>query len=319
MFPLTTFLSLSLAAAALAFPAHQSLAGLTRDELDYILPGLEDRNPEQPPGPLNNTSVKLVNDEAHPWRPLYEGDIRGVCPSRNTMASHPGYHPHNVIAIPAQIITAVRKYLCADLHGFNMSNDLAIFLRYAAFLAEGNPITTLMSIGGKAHSTGPNPPALAIVSDLTRTQASKVRCLYDAFFGDSFSFNETLFQEFSNFSQRFGGRKYNFTGGRVQVPAYTGSDRNQLQLFVRFTALLYCICRVLPTDFLRRVSDMQLDMTAARSFFQNSHYPDGFFRANRSISLRDVTVDPIFAAHPLEPGANHGVGNCMSPILSRSS
>ncbi|KAF8491393.1 hypothetical protein JB92DRAFT_2835628 [Gautieria morchelliformis] len=40
-------------------------------------------------------------------------------------------------------------------------------------------------------------------------------------------------------------------------------------------------------------------MTAARSFF----------RANRSISLGDVNVGPIFAAHPLEPGASHGVGN----------
>ncbi|KAF8483063.1 hypothetical protein JB92DRAFT_3101806, partial [Gautieria morchelliformis] len=97
MFGLTILLSLSLAAAAAAFPAHQSLAGLTRDELDHILPGLEYHNPEQPPGPLNNTSVKLASEEAHPWQPLREGDICGVCPSLNTLASH-GYLPSNGIA-----------------------------------------------------------------------------------------------------------------------------------------------------------------------------------------------------------------------------
>jgi unspecific peroxygenase len=47
-----------------------------------------------------------------------------------------------------------------------MGNDLAIFLTYAAFLVDGNPITNLMSIGGKTHSTGPNPPAPAIVGGL---------------------------------------------------------------------------------------------------------------------------------------------------------
>ncbi|KAF8488227.1 hypothetical protein JB92DRAFT_2836365 [Gautieria morchelliformis] len=114
MFRLTTLLSVSLADVAVSFPAHQSLAGLTRDKLDHILPCLEYRNPEQPPAPLNDTSVELVNDEDRPWQPLREGDIR------------------------------VQE-------GFNMGNDLDIFLTYAAFLVDGNPITNLMSTGG--HTT----------------------------------------------------------------------------------------------------------------------------------------------------------------------
>ncbi|KAF8488236.1 hypothetical protein JB92DRAFT_2836373 [Gautieria morchelliformis] len=69
------------------------------------------------------------------------------------------YLPRNGIATPAQIITAVQQ-------GFNMGNDLAIFLTYAAFLVEGNPITNRMSIGCKTHSTGPNPPAPGIVGGL---------------------------------------------------------------------------------------------------------------------------------------------------------
>jgi unspecific peroxygenase len=85
---LSSVLSFSLAAMAVAFPAHQSLAGLSREELEAVLPMLKHRSPESLPGPLNDTSTKLVNDAAHPWQPLRPGDIRGPCPGLNTLASH---------------------------------------------------------------------------------------------------------------------------------------------------------------------------------------------------------------------------------------
>jgi hypothetical protein len=50
--------------------------------------------------------------------------------------------------------------------GFNMDISLAKFVTYAAFLVDGNPITNLMSIGGKTDETGKNPPAPAIVGGL---------------------------------------------------------------------------------------------------------------------------------------------------------
>ena len=81
-------LVLVLSVTAAAFPAYQSLAGLTKKELEDIIPTLERRSPESPPGPLNDTSAKLVNDHAHPWKPLEPGDIRGPCPGLNTLASH---------------------------------------------------------------------------------------------------------------------------------------------------------------------------------------------------------------------------------------
>lgn len=71
-----------------AFPAYGSLAGLTRDQLDAIVPTLTYQTPENPPGPLQDTSAKLVNDAAHPWKPQAPGDIRGPCPGLNTLASH---------------------------------------------------------------------------------------------------------------------------------------------------------------------------------------------------------------------------------------
>ena len=47
-----------------------------------------------------------------------------------------------------------------------MGNDLAIFVTFAAFLVNGNPITNLMSIGGATPLTGPNPPQPATVGGL---------------------------------------------------------------------------------------------------------------------------------------------------------
>lgn len=81
-------LAISLISSTTAFPAHVSLAGLSRDELDRIIPRLEVAKPEKPPGPLAYNGTKLVNDKDHPWMPLKDGDMRGPCPGLNTLASH---------------------------------------------------------------------------------------------------------------------------------------------------------------------------------------------------------------------------------------
>jgi hypothetical protein len=79
---------LALAASATAFPSHRSLAGLSNEEIERIIPMLSIRDAEPAPGPQKDTSAKLVNDAAHPWKPLRDGDIRGPCPGLNTLASH---------------------------------------------------------------------------------------------------------------------------------------------------------------------------------------------------------------------------------------
>jgi len=48
-----------------------------------------------------------------------------------------------------------------------MDNDLAVFSTYASFLADGNVLTNLLSIGGKSAKTGPDPPKPAIVGGLS--------------------------------------------------------------------------------------------------------------------------------------------------------
>jgi unspecific peroxygenase len=71
-----------------AFPSHVSLAGLSREELDVVIPALQARTVEPPPGPLKYNGTKLVNDKDHPFRPARPNDMRGPCPGLNTLASH---------------------------------------------------------------------------------------------------------------------------------------------------------------------------------------------------------------------------------------
>jgi len=306
------FLALALAAApwADAFPAYRSLGGLSKGQLDVVLPMLDVAPPENPPGPLNDTSAKLVNDAAHPWIAPSPNDMRGPCPGLNTLASH-GYLPRNGIATPAQIINAVQE-------GFNMENGLAKFVTYAAFLVDGNPLTNLMSIGGKSSLTGGDPPAPAIVGGLNthavfEGDASMTRA--DASFGDNHSFNQTLWNEFVDFSNRFGGGKYNLTvAGELRFQRIKDSiATNPTFSFVApryFTAYAET---VFPINFFidGRQKGGQLDLTAALSFFRDMKFPDGFFRAAGPQGTSGIEV--VVTAHLVQPGANQGKINSYTP------
>ncbi|CAA7264115.1 unnamed protein product, partial [Cyclocybe aegerita] len=266
----------------------------------------EYQEPELPPGPLEDTSAKLVNDEAHPWQPLRPEDIRGPCPGLNTLASH-GYLSRNGVATPAQIINAVQE-------GFNMENTLAVFVTYGAHLVDGNLITDLLSIGHKTPLTGPDPPAPAIVGGLNthavfEGDASMTRG--DDFFGNNHDFNETLFDQFVDFSNRFGGGKYNLTVAaelrfkRIQDSIAT-NPRFSLVSPRYYTAYAES---VFPVNFFvdGRKNDGQLDMDAARGFFQHSRMPEGFFRANGTRGAEGM--DQVFLPHPIQPGGNVGEVN----------
>ncbi|KAF8958560.1 Chloroperoxidase [Flammula alnicola] len=292
--------------ATVAFPSYGSLAGLSARELDEIIPTLQLRDPESPPGPLNDTSAKLVNDPAHPWKPAGKDDIRGPCPGLNTLASQ--WLPRNGIATPAQIVNAVQE-------GFNMGNDLAVFVTYAAFLVDGNLITNLLSIGGKTSKTGPDPPAPAIVGGLDthavfEGDASTTRA--DAFFGDNHSFNETLFDELTTFSNKFGAGFYNLTVAtefrfqRIQDSIATNPQFSFIspRYYTAYAESVFPIAFFIDG----RDPSLQLDMNVARGFFQNSRMPNDFFRSNVSwtVNLIGGGIGLIFEPHPIEPGANNG-------------
>ncbi|KXN81291.1 Aromatic peroxygenase [Leucoagaricus sp. SymC.cos] len=313
MVNLVSFISLSLAlvSSTAAFPSYGSLAGLPREELDKILPTLQARTPGNPPPPLEFNGTKLVNDPQHPWQPLKDGDIRGPCPGLNTLASH-GYLPRNGIASPVQIINAVQE-------GFNMENTIARLVTYAAHLVDGNVITDMLSIGGKSPETGPDPPAPAIVGGLNthavfEGDASMTRG--DAFFGDNHSFNETLFDEFTAFSNQYGAGKYNYTVAaeyrfhRIQESIATNPNFSFVspRFFTAYAESTF------PVNFFidgRKNGSGQLDLDVARSFMQNMSMPDDFHRPAQPMGADGIDI--VAAAHPIAPGANNGTVNSYTP------
>ncbi|KAF8958572.1 Chloroperoxidase [Flammula alnicola] len=308
LFSLLTFLFTF--EVTVAFPSYGSLAGLSARELDEIILTLQVRDPESPPGPLQNTSTKLVNDPAHPWIPAGENDIRGPCPGLNTLASH-GWLPRNGIATPVQIINAVQEV-------FNMGNDLAVFVTYGAFLVDGNLLTNLLSIGGKTPETGPDPPAPAIVGGLNTHavfEGDTSMTRGDAFFGDNHSFNETLFDELTAFSNKFGAGLYNLsvaTEFRFQRIKDSIATNPQFSFISPRYYTAYAES-VFPITFFidGRDRSLQLDMNVARGFFQDGRMPDDFFRSNVSWTLNRIGggINIVFTPHPIEPGANNGTIN----------
>ncbi|TFK17849.1 Cloroperoxidase [Coprinopsis marcescibilis] len=292
-----------------AFPPYAPLGGLSARQLEEIVPTLDAKVPPPPPGPPSFTGAKLVDDRDHPWRAPQRGDQRGPCPGLNTLASH-GYLPRNGVATPTQIIKAVQE-------GFNFDNSAARFAVYAALLGNGNVVTDLLSIGGKTRLTGPDPPAPAIVGGLNNhgTFEGDVSLTRgDAFFGDNHSFNETLWDQFVDFSNRFGNGFYNITVAselrfhRIQQsiaenPQFTMLGLRHISAYGEAALPVN-----LFVDGRKTGSEKgQLDLESARSFFKEMRYPKGFFRAAQPGGGEGSEV--IFLSHPTSPGRNNATVN----------
>ncbi|KAJ2935533.1 heme-thiolate peroxidase, partial [Candolleomyces eurysporus] len=256
--------------------------------------------PPPPPGPPKFTGTKLVNDRAHPWKPLRAGDKRGPCPGMNTLASH-GYISRDGVATPAQIVTSVQE-------GFNMENKFAIFATYLAHLFNGNLVTDLLSIGGKTRKTGPSPPPPAHAGGFnvhgTFEDASMTRA--DAFFGDNHSFNQTLFDKFVDFSNRYGDGDYNLTvAGELRFQRLQDSIATNPQFSFKNVRFFGAYGEsVLPLNFFvdGRRTEKRLDMASALSFFKDMKYPPDFFRSPMPVSTQGIAE--IFAMHPFQPEGN---------------
>jgi len=137
----------------------------------------------------------------------------------------------------------------------------------------------------------------------------------DAFFGDNHSFNESLFDEFSSFSNRFGGGNYNLTVA-AEFRWQRILDSIATNPSFSFVSPRYSTAyaeSIFPIVFFvdGRVANGQLGLGNARGFFQNSQMPTDFYRTNTSIGLNIIGggIASIFKVHPIQPGRNNGVGN----------
>ncbi|TFK19789.1 aromatic peroxygenase precursor [Coprinopsis marcescibilis] len=282
-------------APVLAFPSPR--------EPEHIAQTLGVKVPPPPPGPPVFTGTKLVYDDAHPWMPARPGDMRGPCPGLNTLAAH-GYLPRNGIASPSQIITAVQE-------GFNMNGQAARVATYIGHILEGNLLTDLLSIGGKTRLTGPDPPGASVagLSNHGTFEGDSSMTRGDNFFGNHIAFNKDLFDQFVEFSNKYGGGFYNLTvaaelrAQRIQQSIATNPNFKFLGLR-QLTAYGESVLPInLFVDGRKTGAEKgQLDMDTALSFFRDFRFPKGFFRAAEPGGAQGI--QDVFAARPFQPGRN---------------
>ena len=97
------------------------------------------------------------------------------------------------------LLVGLMTFAYLIVSGFNMGNDLAVFLTYAAFLVDGNPLTNLLSIGGKTQETGNDPPSPAIVGGLDT---------HAVFEGTIFGLGHSMISKYLRTFSVFRGYKY---------------------------------------------------------------------------------------------------------------
>lgn len=114
-------------------------------------------------------------------------------------------------------------------------------------------------------------------------------------------------------SNKFGAGKYNVTvaaevrWNRIQdsMARNPTFDFTTPRIFTAYAESIF------PYRFFvdGRSPTAELDLTVARSFFQNGRYPDDFYRRNGSFGLEGDDFNLLIAPHPISPGHNEGAGN----------
>lgn len=121
------------------------------------------------------------------------------------------------------------------------------------------------------------------------------------------------------FSNRFGGGKYNFTVAsefrwqRIQDSIATNPNMSFVspRYFTAYAESTF------PINFFidGRLKTRELDLNVARSFFQDNKMPDGFFRSNGSRGAQGM--DLVANPYPIQPGRNvGGVNNYVTDPTS---
>lgn len=157
----------------------------------------------------------------------------------------------------------------------------------------------------------------------------------DFYFGNNFSFNETLFEvvrhcrlhayphtsnqtpQFLNKSTEYGGGAYNLTAAAEVRWARLQDSRARNPAFTLTTPRFFTVYAesAFPVRFF---VDGRAPATApalapadARGFFEATQFPAGFHRRNGSFGIQDLAADinALAAAHPIAPGHNEGAGN----------
>ncbi|KAH7104010.1 heme-thiolate peroxidase [Auriculariales sp. MPI-PUGE-AT-0066] len=295
--------------------AWESLSGRTEDEIQVFIQSMGPRivGAKPPPKPVEDVSMKLVNDKDHEFREPRATDARGPCPGMNSLANH-GYISRTGVAEPAEMVTAVQE-------AYNMGWNIGTFITYASLLVEGNPLTNLLSIGRHSDLTGPNPEGFpkALVGGIATHgpfEGDTSQSRADFYWGDNVAFNESIFDQFLETCDRYDGL-YNITSASEMRSQRYWHSRNTNPTFT-FDVPRYVTAYAETTfplayfnDGRRERQGLAADCRQMRSFYEYGRMPEGFHRREGSAGMTEVAnlITEFKKLNRLKAGRNIGLGN----------
>nr|ANZ54410.1 heme-thiolate peroxidase HTP6 [Leptoxyphium fumago] len=254
-------------------------------------------------------SLKLIpgDDPDHQFQYPGPTDVRGMCPTLNTMANH-AYIDRSGITTFAEAANA-----CQITLGFGY--DTCIFLSALGLLSGGDLVSGKYSIGG-ADDRVPNTlgPSLGI-SKHGFFEIDNSISREDAYFGNQADFRLDRWERLVNITEKHGGEFGNDAFAEERVLLYNeAKDTNpEFNAGVRWlavsTAERVFIFRALPNGTHETLADYQ----NVAPFYLNETFPENWFRRSTAYSLEatglDIATLLASSSELTVPGQNQGLNN----------
>lgn len=241
------------------------------------------------------------DDPAHQYQAPGPGDVRGNCPTLNTIANH-GYISRTGVTSFAEAANAIQT-------AYSMSFDIAIFLSAFGLLAGGDLVTGKYTIGGQDDRV-PNTlgPAYGIDRHGVFELDSSIS-RGDRFFGDSHSLNMTRWNKLVSDANTYGDGLFNIEAMKhnaadaVDESRATNPEFSFGGNFIVTYATRALLTRPLPNGTDPEVADYK----NIAPFYLNETFPEGWLRIPNSYSLVDLLADvgDLFLFKPQPLGRNY--------------
>jgi len=247
------------------------------------------------------------DDPEHQYIAPGPTDVRGMCPTLNTMANH-GYISHTGITTFAEAANA-----CQITLGFGY--DTCVFLSALGLLSGGDLISGKYSIGG-ADPRVPNTlgPSLGI-SKHGFFEVDNSISRDDAYFGNQADFNLSRWDQLVQITEKYNGEFGNSAFAEERVLRYNEAKNNnpEFNAGIRWLAVTTAervfIFRALPNGTHEEFADYR----NVAPFYLNETFPENWFRRATPYSLLDTGLDIVnllvSSSELTVPGQNQGMNN----------
>ncbi|EME39721.1 hypothetical protein DOTSEDRAFT_75386 [Dothistroma septosporum NZE10] len=275
----------------------RGLVGGLLSPLTGVLSALDIPTPQE-------SGLKAIpgNDPDHQYIAPGPTDVRGLCPTLNTLANH-GYLSRTGITSFAEAANAIQT-------AYSMSFDIAVFLSALGLLAGGDIPTGKYSIGGQDSRVPDTLGAPVYGIDrhgLFEIDASISRG--DRYFGDNHSFNITRWNKLVTDANTYGGGLFNIDAVKHNAADQVDASRanNPEFAFGGNFAVVYATRALLTRPLPNGTAPNVPDFKNIAPFYLNETFPENWYRIPNSYSLVDLLGDigDLFLFKPQPLGRNY--------------